>query len=81
MLRGVSLQNFQIEPSLQKLTTSAEKFGFNEKSRKRLSSLEQWAWHGKRTPLSGPAKGDHEQSGRFYQKQSKQQIPGTKIDW
>ena len=55
--------------SSKTFTTSAEKFGFNEKSRRRLSSLEQCAWPGKRTLLSGPAKGDHEQSGRFYQKQ------------
>ena len=29
--------------SSKTFTTSAEKFGFNEKSRRRLSSLEQWA--------------------------------------
>ena len=51
--------------SSKTFTTSAEKFSFNEKSRRRLSSLEP----GKRTLLSGPAKSDHEQSGRFYQRQ------------
>ena len=70
--------------SSKTFTTSAEKFGFNEKSRRGLSSLEP----GKRTLLSGPAKSDHEQSGRFYRKQfyailstPVAQIPGTKIDW
>ena len=51
--------------SSKTFTASAEKFSFNEKSRRRLSSLEP----GKRTLLSGPAKSDHEQSGRFYRKQ------------
>ena len=73
--------------SSKTFTTSAEKFSFNEKSRGRLSSLEQWAQSGKRTLLSGPAKSDHEKSGRLYRKQfyailstPVAQIPGTKID-
>ena len=72
--------------SSKTFTTSAEKFGFNEKSRRRLSSLELGHNLEKELYYMAQLKVIMN-SGRFYQKQfyailstPLAQIPGTKID-